>query len=526
MGSETRRNLLRVATNYIRLLLNLTLGILLVRLLLRGVGTDGFGLIGLLGAATGITAMFQMVVQRSMIRELGRAHHSPDEQEFVGTYNSALVLTWGAAALSCLLFVLMYLALPLFAIPPELQSAARWLVLASAGQTMVIVAVGAPMNMYLVEERMVAFNVWRVIERACFVIGAAIVVYAFPGVEPGKGIVIYGLVTSSLIAATHLSASGMIMFTDRRLVPRMRHVNRPHLKAVLGVGGWNAGVVASLNLHHHADNIIMNQAFGLFGNAVFTLSIRLTGYVRMFATGMTTGLDAVTARVSSTDEGNARLARLLHNATRMHGLATLPAVCVMCLLADPILRLWVGTAVNDPETAIPAAVMVTWTLGVGIAVHAIADGWITVLYGAGYIHRYAPLIIIGGILNPIIATALLFTLPEPLRLIGPAMAYSLIMLVLHFIMLPITTAKVVQIKLSRVYSPLLAPLAATVLAAPVILGADYLIQAWTLPILFAVMIGYGLLYSGLSYFLVLTPDERRRATGALKRIAGAKGSQG
>ncbi len=48
MGSETRRNLLRVATNYIRLLLNLTLGILLVRLLLRGVGTDGFGLIGLL----------------------------------------------------------------------------------------------------------------------------------------------------------------------------------------------------------------------------------------------------------------------------------------------------------------------------------------------------------------------------------------------------------------------------------------------------------------------------------------------
>lgn len=518
MGSETRRNLLRIATNYIRLLLNLTLGILLVRLILRGVGTDGFGLIGLLGAATGITAMFQMVVQRSMIRELGKAHHSTDKDEFTGTYNSALVLTWGAALLSCLLFLGMYLVLPWFDIPEHLQWAARWLVVASAGQTVVIIAVGAPMNMYLVEERMVAFNVWRVIERACFVTGAACVAYGFTDIEPGPGIVIYGFISSSLIAATHLTASALIMSQDRRLVPRLRHVNRPHFKAVLGIGGWNAGVVASLNLHHHADNIIMNQAFGLFGNAVFTLSIRLTGYVRMFATGMTTGLDAVTARVSSTDDGNSRLARLLHNATRMHGLATLPAVCAMCLLADPILRLWVGAAVKDPQTTIPAAVMVTWTLGVGIAAHAIADGWITVLYGAGYIRRYAPLIIIGGVLNPIIATVLLFTLPEHMRLIGPALAYSLIMLIIHFILLPITIAKVVEIKLTKVFSPLVPPLIATALASPVLFVATQRVQAWTLPILLAVILAYSLVFAALSFYLVLTPDERRRAINALRKI--------
>jgi O-antigen/teichoic acid export membrane protein len=517
MASEVRRNLLRIAMNYARLLLTLCLGIVFVRLILRSVGNDGFGLIGLLGSASGITSMVQMVVQRSMIRELGRAHHANDGQEFVGTYNSAIVLTWLAAGASCLLFLAMYLLLPWFRIPDNLLWAARWFVIAAAAQTAVVIALGAPMNMYLVKERMVAFNFWRTVERACFVAAAVYITYGNLDEDIGQRIVIYGFVTAALIAATHLSATTLIVLSDRRLVPHLGATNRPHLKAILGVGGWNAGVVASLNLHHHADNIIMNQAFGLFGSAVFTIAMRLTGYVRMLTTGMTVGLDAVSARVSSDDESGNRLARLIYHSTRMHGLAAIPAVLAMCLLAEPMLRLWIGSTVQDPDTTIPAAIIVTWALALGIAVHSIADGWITVLYGAGHIHRYGPLIIIGGIANPIVAVVLLLTLPDNLRLIAPALGYSSIMLVMHFILLPITTAKIVGTRLIDVYAPLARPALAAVIASPVLIAPLWLAVAWSLPILLAVLAGYGTVFAAVSYAVVLTRDERRRITQAVGR---------
>ena len=61
--------------------------------------------------------------------------------------------------------------------------------------------------------------------------------------DTGHRIVVYGFITAALIALTHLTAVIGIVLSDRRLVPRLGATNRPHLKAILGVGGWNAGVV-------------------------------------------------------------------------------------------------------------------------------------------------------------------------------------------------------------------------------------------------------------------------------------------
>jgi len=520
MASEVKRSLLRVATNYARLLLTFIIGIVFVRLVLQSMGTDAFGLIGVLGSATGITSLVKAVVQRSMIRELGRAYHGNNTDEFLGAYNSAMVLTWMAMGVSSLLFVVMYVLLPWFTIPDELMWAARWFVIASACQTAAVIFFAAPMNMYLVKERMGVYNLWRVVERLCFLAGAAVVAYGFTDLETGRGIVIYGWVTAGLMALTQLSAVTLIILSDRRLIPRLHRANKADMRAVFAVGGWNTGVVTALNLHNHADNIIMNQAFGLFGNAVFTLSLRLTGYVRMLATGMTTGLDAVSARVSSTDEAGDRLPRLIYHTTRMHGLATLPAILCMGLLAEPALRLWIGTAVENPEAVIPAAVLVTWVLAVGITVHSIADGWITVLYGAGHISRYGPLIMIGGIANPVFAVALLLLLPhEPmeLRLVAPALGYSIIMVVLHFILIPVVMAKTVGIRLRDAYLPLGPPLVSALIASSVPALALYLIEDWKLWKLAGVIGAYGLLFLGISYFVVLEKEERRRIGNAIKR---------
>ncbi|HBZ96462.1 MAG TPA: hypothetical protein DEO57_01295, partial [Phycisphaerales bacterium] len=74
--SEARRGLIRITTNYGRLMATLVIGLILVPVQLAWVGPNGFGLIAAIGASTGLAAMLQDIMRQSMVRELGTVWHA------------------------------------------------------------------------------------------------------------------------------------------------------------------------------------------------------------------------------------------------------------------------------------------------------------------------------------------------------------------------------------------------------------------------------------------------------------------
>ena len=88
------------------------------------------------------------------------------------------------------------------------------------------------------------------------------------------------------------------------------------------------------------------------------------------------------------------------------------------VLAEPILAVWLGDRLETPEQAAMAAALSRLVV-IGATARAISDGWVRILYGAGHVRRYAPLVLAAGIANPFIAIALIYLLPAPVRYTAP-----------------------------------------------------------------------------------------------------------
>jgi O-antigen/teichoic acid export membrane protein len=537
VGSEAGRGLIRIASNYGRLFATLCLGMAAVRLELIALGHDAVGLIMLLGSAIGIGAMLQEIVRASMIRELGEAYHSGDDDRFRATYNSALVICAAAAVATLGIFGVLVALLPFFDIPANLLDAARWFTFSMGVQSFFVILLAPTFNMYVVSERMVAFNAWTVAEKAGQPLAAALLVFLFgyavaTDAEPRaeEGLILLGWLGTAIFVAALLGACVRLAFADPRLVPRVSLIQRRAVRSILHIGTWNVATVTANNLHIRVDSILMNLAFGVAGNLIFGLGVQLTSYARMITTGVTTGLDAVAARFSLC-KGEDAMRRLTEQSTLLHGLVTFPAAVVIVMLAEPILRVWVqGPRLPDLTDSMPQLVTLVRVLMVGIALRAISDGWARILYGAGHIRRYAPLVLLGGLCNPALVGVLLALLPgegltEGIRYLAPALGFSIIITIVHMIALPWIGAPLLGVARSAMFTPLIRPLAASLAAAPVLWFALRSIDRWNLTWLLAALAAYGGVYGLLTLFLVLNAEYRARLWELIQRRIAGEGSR-
>ncbi|MCP3902662.1 MAG: hypothetical protein GY715_03420 [Planctomycetes bacterium] len=518
MASEAQRGLRRIVANYLRLVATLSLGIVLLPYLNDWLGLAAFGLISLVASAGGLAGMFRELSNQSMVRELGAAHHSGDEDDFLAIYNSAFVVSFGAAAVTALTFTGLAFLIGLLNVPPEWVAPARWMVAALGAYSCLLVLVSPAFAMFIAQERFVWFNFWTAAIRASY-LAAALILAAGVGLgdDVPAALIAYGLLSSGLLCTMLLAAVVTVIVLDRRLVPKPRLIRRAAVRRVLHTFGWNSGVHIAMILYERLAMLIMNLAFGVVGNAVFEIAHRLVSYVRMLSSGVTVGLDAVSARVSTAAE-TLPLPELLRHSTRVQAVVAIPAGLGVFVLAEPLLRLWIGRHVENPEVTIPLAVTIAQILTFALTARSIADSWMFIMYGAGHVRRYAPLVLTGGILSPLVGGALLFALPDPVRYNAPAIGYAVVYTVVHFLMLPVIGARCLDVRYRDLFVPLLRPALATALCSPLLIAAQGVYQdSWTLPRIVAVALVFGALYAVATWFIVLDRAERRRFAGAARR---------
>lgn len=522
MASEAYRALTRIASNYARLFLNVSAGLLLVPLLLGSLGDDVFGLWILLGSTVGFGELFREVIQRSLNKELGAAYHDPEPSVFRETFSSAFVVSLLAAIGAATIFAGLIAIVPLLSIPESLHDAARWVIIVLGASSMISIVLAPAFNTYMATERMVAFNTWKTVIRISLLLSAIFVFWglrseetsSYSTVELGEQLILFVVVAQALHLLITFIAVGAIVVIDPRVRFSLSAISRRRVRQVFSESSWNSLTVIAMNLHIRVDQIIMNAAFGLVGNTVFGIGVQLSSYIRMLATGMTDGLESVTARYSVT-KGD-EIAALNSHSTRLHAWVTLPAAAAVLITAEPLLDLWVGSRLTDRDEQLPLAAAMTRILIVGIICRAISDGWIRVLYGAGHVKRYVPIMLIGGVLNPIVAIVLLRTLPEPLRWYAPAIAFSAIMLGAHFLWLPRIVSACLGVSYRSVLAPVVRPMIITLASAPA-LALSYIVPMGNLAALAIAFTVFSVLYLIATGLFVVTPLERERIVSAVRR---------
>jgi O-antigen/teichoic acid export membrane protein len=514
MRDEASRTIHRIGANYVRLFTTLAFGIALVPLQFAWLGASAFGVITLVGASVGIAAMMEELTRQSLIREIAGSYHK-SRQEFLRSYHSAFLISAVSAVLTAFAFGVLAVAFSAFPEQDrELIRAAQWMILFEAAFTIFRVLLSPAINLFAIFEQFILHNLIIIALRASRLV-ATLVLFLVVGIEdPAVGLVLFGLVGAALNILVLLTAFALLCFRDRSLFPSPHRVERRVAREQLRTFGWNVGVILAQNLHERAPQLIVAALFGLEATAAYGLAFRLASYVRMFAMGVTGGLDSVAARVSSSGD-TTPLLRLIRQSTRLHAMAVVPCACGVFLLATPLMSLWVGRQVVNPNV-LTTAILLTQIIMIATTSRAISDAWLRILYGAGFVRRYAPTVLVGGILNPIVAFALLAIVPDENGIAAPAIAFAATYTLFHMGLLPTIGARTVGVRIRDMYAPLLRPIGAVVLPTIALASIVALVQTWSLVTFLALGTSYAAAAGIAAFFFALKSGERRRILSIMK----------
>ncbi|MFO0940329.1 MAG: hypothetical protein U0930_06125 [Pirellulales bacterium] len=512
--------IVRVVTNYARLLGALLIGFLLVRILLR-FGEGAFGLITLLGSGTGLGMIIQETVRAGTVPILGKAYHSGSAERFRAVLSSAMAASLIASIAVVAIYAALYFCVPLFKIPEALWASAQWFTIAMGLMSVFNVALSPLINFFAVSERMALYNFSGFLLRLADLLAASITLFAVSIEEPAMCIIVYGWVYTVIAALTMLITSALAFKTDRIVSLSFRSINRSDMASFAHSAGWNSGVTLALSLYSKTNTIIYNLFFGIFGNVVFGIANQLTFYVRQTVSGLVHGMDAVSARITNTDSPEA-IKRLLNRSTHHQSIIVMPASAGLVLFTHWIVNFWVGDRLDDPAKSLPVISMLICILVAGVAARALSDGWIKIMSGDGSVSSYAPWVIAGGLCNPVLAILATWLAPESIKLYCAAYVFSSLTVLVHLVVIPRIISRRYSLPLSEVYSPFLKPGLATGIATVLTLLAMKLASETALVILIS-PVAFVICYSIQCLMYVFTADERTRILRLLRlqRFAGS-----
>ena len=517
MPTEAKRGLIRVGSNYVRLITTLGFGIAMVPLLSSWLGGAALGLFFFLLSQAGLASLFRDIVQTSLTRELASAWHG--EGDFWRTASAASLISVAGAVVTTAAFGVLILLLPLFQIQEDFIWAGRWILVFECCFTLFFCVTASATSMFIVREEFILQNIFMVARRSDFLASVLICRSVWPQVDPGFGMLVFAGIAVG-IRLTAVIVSVVVMWVrEPSLLAAPWKARRLEIRKIVSTFGWNTGVTVATNMHDRVGTLIVTYWFGLIGNAIFGIALRLVSYVRQFTVGMTAGIEAVGARLSAGDDNRDTLRRMLRTLTRMHGLMAWPAVVVTFLLAEDLLRLWIGRSLENAAEYVDMAAMLVRIMVLGLAARAVSDGWVFLLYGAGYVNRYAKTLFLGGMVSPVLSIMLVLILPDLgdqvvlwNALSGPSWAIAICFIVFHGILLPLRGAAILDISPKNFFLPLLPSFVVAIVLAPTLFVPSWIwgTGTWTLMDLAIGGASYAIAYGIVGGVFLLTPTERQR----------------
>jgi len=274
----------RIAKNafflYIRLALILAVNLFTVKIVLKALGTEDYGIYSVVG---GVVSMFAFLIgtmtsasQRFFSFELGR-----QDQEGLNRYFNMTLITYSGVVLIFLILIetvgLWFLKTQLV-IPEARMSAAHWVYQLTVLSFLVNLMVIPYNSMIIAHEKMNVYAYVSVVESVL----RLLMVYLLVMVSADK-LKLYAVL---MCLVTLFTSSFYIIYCRYHYrASRIRLFwNKQQFKEIMSYSGWNFFGTISAVLRNQGVNILLNIFFGPIVNAARAIAYQVNGAITQFVT--------------------------------------------------------------------------------------------------------------------------------------------------------------------------------------------------------------------------------------------------
>jgi len=563
-GATSRQLLGNSISSYARLLGTFAIGLIVTPYLGREdhMGLAGFGLFALLMSSVGIINILQQTVRAAVVRELSGAFLSGDPKAMREGFTAALV---SSVLLGAVLGLLMMLGTPLamwvFRFGPEFAEQMWWSwVTLSVFTTWVVVTVPF-ITLFDATHRIPLRNLELLLERVAALV-AALIVFSQPWGR-AHPLIAYVASNCALTSVVRLGCAAWAYATCPNVGIDLRLVTRSRLVEIFRTGGHVGQSEIATNLYDRTNQVLINIFLGATLNGLFGVVVLLVGYTQQIAMGISFGVEPLAAKFSHNQQsGNAIIGGFVLAITRVQAGIIFPIVAVLIVLGEVLIDAWLGERFTSQRFGANRDIaQMLMILLVGSPFFVIMQGPLRIMLGAGDVRAYASRLLQAGLLQAIVAAAILWFVPDWAREwlrpelmgeawrtwrapLGPellvaelrvqllaenaamyavAASMSLIYLVVYGLYVPVLACRLYGLRLRDMYLGAIMPGA----FVGALVGAFLAIYRWWIEdwsfwlVLLAVAVS-GVMSAALFWRMVLTGQERKRLTETLgrRRIAG------
>jgi O-antigen/teichoic acid export membrane protein len=466
-----------------------------VPLLIRGLGTDRFGVLTLAWLVVGYFSLFDMGLSRALTQIVAEKLGENRPTQALSAAWTALGIMFGLGLVGTAVVGLLspWLVHSVLRIPASLQSETlRSFVLLAAAIPVMLVAAG-------LAGILTAFHRFGTLNAIRGPVGIYILVAPLAVLPFTRSLV---AVTAVLVLGRIL-ACGVYLLACRRLMPPLRTgLSQPFaaVRPLFRFGVWMTVTNVVSPLMVYLDRFIIGATVSVAAVAYYSTPLEVITKV-LIVPGALLGV-LFPAFAASHRQDRERLVRLFGRGTAYVALFLFPVLLLVTAFAHEGLRLWLGD-----EFARHGAPVLQW-LAVGVFINGIAQVFATYIQGIGRPDLTATL----HLIELPIYLPLLWWAIHQFGIVGAAIAWTGRVALDGALLFWLSGRLLGQqgLLMKRMGGGLLAALGA--LAAPLLVGG-VVPRALLVSALLAV-------FAWLAWFVVLGPGERASIGGWRKRLAG------
>jgi O-antigen/teichoic acid export membrane protein len=496
-----------VSTRYLAIIVETVLGLVMLPFNLAHLGTAQYGLWVLLGSITVHFSVLDLGYGGALVKFMAqyRAHRNARALNEIASTLFFVFSAVGLLAYTVAVVVAFNLD-HVFKVTPEQAEAGKWILM--------IIAVHISLNFPFSVFGGVISGFQRYDANNMVAIATSVAVAA---VNAGVLLAGYGLV--ALVASTtcvRIVAYFIYRRNAYRIFPelqiRLSLFRRDRLREVTGFSVYSSIIDWANKLNYQLDELVIGALIGSSAVAVWAPAERIiTGTQRL--TNQLNGVLFPVIVDSDASQQKVRLQQIMLQGTRLSLVMVVPIAAALILLADPLIRAWLGPA---KAPAMAGAVPVIQILAFAVAIRVGNATGNTVLKGAGE-HRMLAFVNLGtGLANVVLSVLLI----KRFGLVGVAAGTLIPIAFTAFFILYPASCRRVGLPLGYALTHSVLPAVWPAFVVGTALAATRLISSGTLLAVVVQAIGGGVLYLALFYTVAIGRHDRAMYTAKVMELMG------
>jgi O-antigen/teichoic acid export membrane protein len=419
-----------ISTRYVTIVAEMIIGLLLLPFNLKYFGEAQYGLWILLGSVTVHFSLLEMGNGSAMVKFVAQYRALKDGRA-INEIASSMAVVFGVIGLLAyaLLAAVAFNLEHLFNITADDALLGQWILLIIG----VHVTVNFPFSVYGGVTG--GFQRYDINNRVAMVttIVAALVNVAVV-LAGGTLLVLVASTTAVRVAAYAVyAANAHRVFPELKVRPSL--FSGARVREVMGFSAYTTGIDWANKLNYQFDQIIIGAFLGPIAVAAWAPAERIAAGIQRLTNQLNGVLFPLIVDSDATRQ-HQRLQQILVQGTRFSLAAVLPVAAAVFVLADPLMRVWLGSKADDVAVAVPVlqilAVAVAFRVGNATATTVLkgtgrhrmlagvnlATGAVNVAMSAALISRFGLVGVAYGTLVPIATAAAVFLFPAACRHVG------------------------------------------------------------------------------------------------------------